>query len=349
LFEKEFNDTTNVLFETSKVFSKDSVDKVKEGTDHDVKTAFNYKEWVSKYDNVLTLTFDFNPIKQYNNLENELAGFFDYYYGFSKTMLMIPNLTAEKTKSEITPSGIMKKIGNEKIVSIKDYLKYVDESYRILSLKNGKPIFVPLSLNFNIDEIKMIANEYIKKERYYIWIDYEGTNSADLTKLGKLRHFLRQFKGSVFNNVIIFSTNIKREIISHKSKIESPSSDVLASIMGANIIGVNREPKRGGSVDEPGEYKPRVLDPSTYYYLTEGFKCLSKNEVDLINNKNYNVSLNARLLANEYANQKNIFLEKNSIREYICNKRMIREFEKGILKSQLFIKEQSEMSDFVPI
>ena len=114
------------------------------------------------------------------------------------------------------------------------YLKYVKEAYQILDHKNNKSIFVPLSLRLNIPDIEKLAKEYVKNEYFNIWIDFEGSATTHKAKIARVRHFLTEIeKKKRIEEIIVYTTNIKREIISNIVSSESPSSDILASIIGA--------------------------------------------------------------------------------------------------------------------
>jgi len=70
---------------------------------------------------------------------------------------------------------------------------------------------------------------------------------------------------------------MRREIISNSKDVESPSSDVLTSIIGSNLVGVNRERPAPPPNDAPKlsneerlelwKHKARVFVPESYYYM----------------------------------------------------------------------------------
>ncbi|TFG22922.1 MAG: hypothetical protein EU529_09055 [Promethearchaeota archaeon] len=345
LFNRESNKFKNIILENSKLVIEDTINKVlQESDDQKIKQQFGYKEWFSIYPFIISHTFKFNPYQNYDKIE-KIAEYFDYYYEFSNPFLLIPNIKIEKYISEKDKSGKIqtKKI---KIINLEDYIKFVDETYDILNYKNKKPIFVPLSLKFGITDIKKLAQEFIKKEYFNIWIDFEGS-AISKTKIARIRAFWRQFDEKLrTKDIVIYSTNLKREIISNKYDDESPSSDILASIIGSNIIGVNREPpripNRALSPEELLElklHKARIFDSNTYYYLKLKASNLNKKQQKNLMKPNFNKIFNSGLLENEFKNQSQYFLDNNQIEGYISNKEMIQNYKDGELKRDLFHKD----------
>jgi hypothetical protein len=345
LFNKERTKFENVILENSKLVLEDTIKKVlQESDDQKVKQQFGYREWMSKYPFIISQTFKFNPYQHYDKIER-ISEYFDYYYEFSDPFLLIPNIKIEKYFIEKDKSG-KTKTKKTKIMTLEDYIKFIDETYEILNYKNKKPIFVPLSLKFGITDIKRLAQEFLKKEYFNIWIDFEGS-AISKTKIARIRAFWRQFDDKLrTKDIVIYTTNIKREIISNKYDEESPSSDILASMIGANLIGVNREPQRipnrALSPEELLElklHKARVFNHDTYYYLKLKATSLNNNQQKNLMKPNYNKIFNSGLLENEFKNQSQYFLENNEIERYISNKEMIQNYKDGELKRDLFHKD----------
>ena len=225
-------------------------------------------------------------------------------------------------------------------------------------------MFVPLSLRLSIDDIKRVAEEYVKNEFFNIWIDFEGSATTIRAKRARIREFLLQMKRlERLNEIVVYCTNVKREIISNPVVGESPSSDVLTSVIGANLIGVNRERRGFGEpIDktlpaeeqqklkderkkktlEIKEHKARIFNPTSYYYRK--VKEMGLNTTDYTNfmNEKYNILHNALLLDSEFKSQTEYFLEKgnHSIEKYISDKPMIKEYQKGELVKTLFNVEK---------
>ena len=344
----------NVLFETSKNVDSNTINTILTSTnDSEIKKKFGYKEWQHEYDNLFLSTFDFNPYTKYPKIE-DMRGYFDYYYQFSKTALLIPNINVIKIENILAENK--KTIKTEKqIIGLQDYIKYVDEVVDIFSHKNKKQIFVPISLKFNITDIRKLVEYYINKEYFNIWLDFEGATSTDLTKLSKTRSLNERLDHlERDDDVIIYSTNIRREITSNKEKDFSPTSDVLTSLNGSNIIGTNREPKRGGGVALTKEeredlkiHKSRVFDSDSYYYIKTNTLNYDHEKSSKLLNPSYNILYNTKLINDEFLNQKDEFLKNYNIKEYISNKQMITEYKDGSLKRALFEKgKQKPLDDF---
>lgn len=365
LFEEEKKHFKNIIFEVSKaVQKKDTIDNIiNQSDDNRIRNHFGTREWYNKYPSIISLTFKFNPYKVYKNID-VISGYFDYYYEYSNTALFVPNINIEKFDYSNTPAK------KRKIMSVKDYIKFVEETYNILDHKNSKSIFVPFSLRFDMNEIKQLAKEYDKKEFFDIWIDFEGSITTTKTKRAKVRHFLRNMKNlERLNDIVIYSTNIKREINSNPVDDQSPSSDVLASVIGANLIGVNREPNRPfNKIDEtlPAEeqkrlreeqkkkaaemkiHKARMFDPDSYYYYKIKTSDLGEIQQKKLMATKRNIFVNSRLLDLEFNSQKDYFFGKgnHTIKDYIVKKPMIQEYRNGELINTLFKKETGTLKDW---
>jgi len=356
-FKTQEKDFKNILFETSKNISTDSIRNVIRGTDTSIKQVFGYLNWVSNYENLISLTLEFNPFSEYRNLEKELSGFFDYYYEFSKTMLLVPNIQATKNVYKTNSKGTLQKIGETPLIDFEKYLNFVDTIYRVIGYRNRKPIFVPLSLKLDINDVQTLANEYLKREYFNVWIDFEGATATNPTKLAKIRAFLREIDNQKrFDDIVIHSTNMRREITSNINKPESPASDILTSLSGANFIGVNREPRFKPENPPPfeelkriREHKARIFRSYSYYYE----KVVASDHRDLLDPKN-NTLFNAKLLNSEFTHQSEEFSKESSIKPYICNKKMILEYKNGELINTLFYNKSQRIQKtldpwFIPI
>lgn len=335
LFIEEKKSFPKVIFEHSKLVNTNTIAHVlSEGEDKQIKKLFGFEKWMDEHPYVISQTFNFNPYGEFNSIET-ISGYFDYCYTFSAPIVLIPNIKI--TTKEKLP-----------IITIDDYLKFVEEVYHLLDYKNKKPIFVPVSLKFGIKDIERLVKEYIKKEFFNIWFDFEGS-AVTKPKIARIRSFLRKVdnNGRMYD-IVIFSTNIKREIISNPKSEKSPSSDILTSLIGSNLIGVNRDPRRppGGDLNKDElaklkEHKARVFDPSTYYYLkvaSSNYDIKTRNL--LMRSPQRNILFNAKLLDEELGAQTEYFLRERNIKEYITKKPMIKEYKKGELIKDLFSKDK---------
>lgn len=351
---------SKLILETSKLYKSNSIDSLLKETDSSkIKNKFGFKEWFSDYPNLVTPTFDFNPYEVYGKLD-KISGFFDYYYNHSDTVLFVPNINIEKNLYGIGPDGRPEITGTRKLIKLNDYKKLVNEVHETLNFKNKKPIFVPFPLKFDIDDVGELAKYYIEKEFFNVWVDFQSSSTTNRPKLSLIRHLARVFMNEErFDDLILYSTNMRREIVSNPKDDYTPSSDVLTSIIGSNLVGVNREPPKPGAdigrkltyqqKVELWKHKARVFEPKSYYYVKVEKSKYKKAEKDELRNKKHNITHNARLLNQELVSQKDKFLEEMSIKSYITNKPMVKKYRNGALSKILFyegIKKDSDITDW---
>ena len=333
--EKDFK---TIIFERSRLVSDKNLRNLLYGSERKVNEFFKFREFMKSYPRLFPQTLTFNPLEKDKNLEH-LSGYFSYLHGFSDPLVLIPNIKIERYDEK---TGKMKRL-----LDVDDYIRFVHEAYRMLDYRSKKPILVPLSLRFAIEEIRKIAKEYIKSEYYSVWIDFEGS-AISLVKISKVRSFFLEFEqAGRINDLVVFATNIKREIISNIKSEKAPASDALATLIGSNLIGVNREPQRPPpqeiadvKAEELRAHKARVFDPSTYYYLKPEATAFDEETRKQLFNPAYNILLNSKLLDREFYFQAKIFLEEGDIEKYITEKQMIREYKGGKLGKVLFTKEK---------
>ena len=99
-------------------------------------------------------------------------------------------------------------------------------------------------MSFSINEIKNLVEDYIKKNRFYFWIDFES-QPVDEVRTARIKTVNRLYESAgYFDKALAFFTNIKREIISKRKSDLSPASDILGTVYGANIVGVDKDPPR---------------------------------------------------------------------------------------------------------
>jgi len=340
--EREEPNLGPVLIETSKTVDAKAVRSVVGSKDPAaLKRHFGYANWHSEHENTVNMTFKFNPLAEFGNLDR-MTGYFDHYYQYSGTTLMVPNV---KMSRNLYHEG--KKVGVRPIIGAEDFMRYVSEVHRLLDHRNSKPIFVPLNLNLDIKETGDLANLFIKHGFTNVWVDMEASSTSDKRRAALLRTFVRRFdEAERFDELVLYMTNIKREILSHPKDAHSPSSDILAAVMGANIIGVNRAPQvmfpKGTTPPPPppaGEmlvHKARLLDPSSYYYTRLDALDMDEERRRRLYNKNENILSNTVQLNKELKEQTRKFQEELSIKPYISGKPMVREFRNGVLMDHLF-------------
>lgn len=228
------------------------------------------------------------------------------------------------------------------IISLENYIKFVDSVYDILNTKNNKPIFVPISLRLKQGELTTLIQHYLKREYYYYWLDFEG-RPVNENRLAHTRHIFRKIKeAQQYDKTITYFTNVKREILPNANNPVSEASDVLSSIAGANLIGVNREPRRYFDSDGPPpppvppNYKARIFDNETYYYN-------KTNNPNLFHKYGY-TPVNAQMLNFEFKNQTEFFLNNDNIGNLLNKKKMLTDFHSGNLLRELTSKEQTQIS-----
>ncbi len=332
-----------ILENTREIKSPKEIDTILQKDYNSQGRFFKIVSSLSGYPRNIIITFNFNSLEEVLNLmKNEnCETFFDLYHGYSNFWLFAPNV---KPKKYLTSPENENKRKLTNIIDVKNYINFVKTVFEILNYKNSKPIFVPISLKFGIRNVREIIKYYLKKEHFYIWVDFEGS-PVNEQSLGILRNIYRTIEDfGRMNDVLLYFTNIKREIISHVKDEITPASDILSSLVGGNIVGVNREPIRilndkAYSKEELKLHKARVLDRKTYYYIkliSEKVKIKNKNE--LLNDKKYNITLNNLLLHKEINLQCDNFLKNYNIKNYISTKSMLNQHPKGISLYQKIFK-----------
>jgi hypothetical protein len=229
----------------------------------------------------------------------------------------------------------------ETIIDVQDYIKFVDSVYSILDIKNKKPIFVPVSLRMPLSDLDLLIKHYLTKRYYCYWFDFEGKAISEIS-IARLRHVFRHIKEAGYFNVIISHfTNVKREIISNPESNDSPASDILCSIAGANILGTNREPRRAAPeaampLAAATEHKTRRFDEKSYFYT----KTRDRNYSGKVRYTTYN----AVKLDRELENQSEFFLNNNNLDKLLENKKMLNSFRDGLILRELNSKALNPVS-----
>jgi hypothetical protein len=302
-----------------------------------IKNFFCFKKWFSDYGFIAATTLQFNPFSEVGM--KRMMGYLRYLYEYSKPFVLIPNIKIERTYKE---KGKTKKVN---IINLDTYIRFVDTAIEILNKRNDKPLFAPISLRFGMEEILRLIRHYLKKEYLCIWFDFEGFPVSE-ARIARIRALLNEVEEDErLNDVVIYATNIRRELVSNRKDVKSPASDVLTTLVGANLIGINRDPRRPS---EPSvkldpkdllEHKARIFDRESYYYIKVTNYFRDKNEVAKFLDVNYNIVENSKRLDNEFGTQTEVFLENLSIKDYISRKTMLKEYKDGDLLTHLFPPE----------
>jgi hypothetical protein len=315
------------LYEISKILSHfDKVSAVSDNEDSENEEFFGSAKWREDKPTAINFTFNFNPY-DYIKTAGDIDYFFDIYHGFSNPFLFVPNLKIKNSDGHI--------------IDIDNYLRFVDESFDILNSKNSKPIFVPVSLRMTGKEQDNLIEHYVKKEYFNFWFDFEGRR-IETIHLGKLRHFNKKIKDmGIFDKTVSYYTNINKIISEIPSEENNPASDILASIAGANIIGVNRKPQKNIKtipgkpkwiyVPKPPEHRFRLFNKDTYYYVKSKSKMHQIDEV--------NRGVNAINLDQEFNNQSIHFMKNYEMETYLNQKEMLTTFQGGALLKRLTKKK----------
>ncbi|WAI00480.1 hypothetical protein [Methanogenium organophilum] len=278
-----------------------------------------------------TLTLSFNPCR-IPDYEDNLGNFLDIYHGRSD-ILFVPNIKVKEYNPDTSKSEVA--------IKTEDYLNYVHCGYDSLKFRNSKPIFVPVSTRYGTKPTEKLVTEMLDAGYRNFWFDLEGRASVSVT--AQLRKFHRVVdRQGLDDKVILYGSNIKRERNPHRSDSASAASDVLATPLGFDIVGVNRDtqsPWIGGNTGytpPPREvtiqHKGRLFDYHNYEYVRyadypDSRDVLNRygiNVTDLNRRpKFYSTFANSFELNMEFERQKYAMQYDNSLIKYLGEKRSI--------------------------
>ncbi|MHB8565700.1 MAG: hypothetical protein ACYC7D_05225 [Nitrososphaerales archaeon] len=323
-----------------------------EGDDKKIDSFFHKYDYAGKLPHAINLTFNFCPPSTSKD-HDALEGFYDHYHSQSNFLLTVPNLKIYKHKEATGKT----KAETERIVSNAQYLQFVDKSVEDLDMKNHKPIFVPISLRFSIKDVKEVMAHYLKKEYYNIWFDFEGAaiNDHSIPVIRAVHRAL--LKKKVFDKAVTYFTNVRREIILNFKDPASPASDVLCSVAGANLVGVNRnisryfkrtndQQQKDGHIPltsfpteiPPVNYNSRLLEAQSYYYM--------KNDNKEYESESKYTAYNSLVLAIELRNQSSYFKEHGgSVLEFLNKKKMLNDYRGGAILRKLTFAKSPESEE----
>ncbi|MGD0978051.1 MAG: hypothetical protein ABR962_02800 [Candidatus Bathyarchaeia archaeon] len=357
LDQSTFNDLKSEFkfYEATKIVRRyNNLIKLSEEDEKQNIDYFFYKrDWLSNAPNVVNFTFEFNPFDSVKSID-DLSWFFDQYYPYSKLILTVPNIRLRRRVNKKTFD----------IISLDNYMKFVDSAFEILNDKNNKPIFVPVSIKMGIRKLSELIEHYLKNEHYFYWFDFEGQPISEMS-LGRLRHVFNILKKSEnFGRTVSYFTNIRREKLSNSNELTSVASDALCAIAGANLIGVNREPMRyftppetqSDTLGKAGKgdstirkatpidpsHKARIFNRDTYYYV-------KTTDPGLFPKTKY-VPINAAKLNAEFKTQSVYFLQNQNIDTLLNEKSMFKDQKAGNMLKELTSKSEDQgldLTDFV--
>lgn len=335
VFKNYEHDFDVKLFESAIYIHPSTIDKIlKERDEEIVKDHFNFKRWMEEYSFVIAATLQFNPLRNYEL--KKVQQYLRYVYEYSKPFVFVPNIKIEKYVK------IGKKNVKTSIADLNDYIQFVDKIVEFMDKRNNKPIFVPISLRFGIEDLVRLINHYLKKEYKCLWLDFEGGPVSE-TRIARIRVIFDELEEKEeLENTVVYATNIRREIVSNLKDSKSPASDVLTSLTGANIIGTNREPPKPQDpqkmVDrkELLKHKARLLDPQTYYYFKVIDYIRDEQQKSLFLRQDVNTVENSKRLDLEFESQTEFFLENGTVKGHVSTKSMLKEYKSGELLTALF-------------
>ena len=255
----------------------------------------------------------------------------DYIHTASKSMVLVPDIRIETS--------------GRKIIDLKDYVEIIDESVKMLSEFNKKPIFVPIQIQLSKKNMEKLLRHYKRKGYTNLWINFNASHIGG-RYFSRVRTLIRMIDKIIgLNNVVLYYSHIKREIDPNISDDYVLASDILSQFFACDFIGINREPqivfdipedkfkeyiaKKG--YDSKEEYqqdlklhKSRVFDPESYYYYKINVYP-HKLQVDknILLKKEINNLYNSFLLYKEVENTKKFVEEEKKVKPYLKNKKAV--------------------------
>jgi len=286
---------------------------------------------------VNSLTLSFNPFNVPDS-EEYLRSILHIYHGRSD-LLLIPNLKVRRFDERQHP---------EIQVQPEEFTRYVDMAHQILDFRNSKPIFVPVQSKYGLKTFRAFVSDFVSKGYRNFWIDFEGSGITSRTSHIRSFHEIVDSEG-LENEVVLYASNVRRENNPHMTDLRSAASDILTAPLGVDIIGVNREPQRGGGgPSQPPDketwinHKARFLDRDDYSYVKYSGYPRSRELFDKYHVNEALIRLNPKFYANfvntfeineELIRHQTIIAENGSLLGYLgtkssINPKLMKAFEK---------------------
>lgn len=330
--------------------SFDSLYNILEEPTKDQKTNLNKFFKITNHfktlNSIISLSFSKNPFVpnkfkrgltksiKYSNFEYLL----DYLHEYSTLFILIPDI-------DITSFD-----------SLEKYKKYIENAVNTASSFNNKPIFVPLSMKLNTNQIKELLYYYKKQNYSNIWFNFNSTQIN--TKIPHIRFSFRWIKNYFKDCAVTYFSNMKKEINKNINDIYTKPSDFLAPFCGCDFLGANRESAFGGNKKmtktEKAEFNKknilnqnRIFDSRSYYYYTilqHPGNIINRNKI--LETNGLSDVLNSNIINNELNETKRFIEENKNIGTYLKNKKMILEDSK--LKKELIYRDETQ-SDLLDI
>ena len=307
----------------------------------DLNNFFKITNHFKTLNSVISLSFSKNPFVpnkfkngmskpiKYSNFEYLL----DYLQEYSTLFILIPDIDINSFNS------------------FEEYKNYIENAVNTTSSFNNKPIFVPLSMKLNTNQIKELLYYYKKQNYSNIWFNFNSTQIN--SKLSNIRYSLRWVKNFFKDTAMTYFSNMKKEMNKNIDDIYTKPSDFLAPFCGCDFLGANRESAFGGNnkkmtKTEREEFKKknilnqnRIFDSRSYYYysiLQHPGNIMNKNKI--LETNGLSDLLNSNILNNELNQTKNFIEENKNIGSYLKNKKMIT--EDSNLKEELLFHDETQ-------
>jgi hypothetical protein len=228
---------------------------------------------------------------------------------------------------------------------LKEYIKIIDESVKILSEFNKKPIFAPIQIQLSKKNMEKLLWHYKRNGYTNLWINFNASHIGG-RYFSRVRTLIRMIDKIIgLNNVVLYYSHIKREIDPNISDDYALASDILSQFFACDFIGINREPQRVfdipedkfkeyiakkgyGSKEEYQQdlklHKSRIFDPESYYYYKiNAYPHELQIDKNILFKKEINNLYNSFLLYKEVENTKKYVEEEKKIKPYLKNKKAV--------------------------
>lgn len=282
-------------------------------------------------------------------------GLLDYLHTASKFFVLTPDI-------KFTDS-----------ISIEEYLRFIDFNIKILLDFNNKPIFVPIQIKLPQKQLRIILEHYKSQGYSNIWINFDGAHLGG-TYFARIRILMRLID-RVFGlgNVVLYYSNLKKEINPHIKDDFVPSSDVLSQFYCGDFIGVCKKApivldteefeKKLENLVAKGEFtskeeyykeqlynKTRLFNPNDYYYYKiQSYPLDLSTDKTVLLNQDKNRLLNSLLLYREIEMTKAFVNDKKDLTFYLKNKRALEKEDilDKINASAIVNTDQRALHDFL--
>lgn len=281
----------------------------------------------------------------------------DYIHSASKAFILAPDIRLEKNDG----------------ISRESYIDYMDRTVSILSDMNNKPIFVPIHIELSKNNLETILDHYSKMGYCNLWVNFDAKTCSGTyaSRLRTIIHFIeRNFDPKT---VTLYYSHIKKEITPNVQDEKVAASDIFTQFYGADFVGIDREPWRGGiaidwdnddslretatkhNFSTPEEYreaymlhKHRIFDPDSYYYYNIN-RYPGELAIDsdlLLRDNSINRLYNGILMSVEIERTKDKIEETRSLKQYLDSKSACTDNPR-LIDSIITPERQSDLVEFL--